>query len=381
MHLLSSQDYDEETGRKLIYQEVYEYGRQKGLSIEGCLSLSDDIYNHMFKLDILQKYLDDPSVNEIMINGYQEIHIERRGQITRTKDAFESEEVYLSVIQTIVSNVNRRVNMSQPIVDARLNDGSRIHVVLKPVALNGPIVTIRKFTNHAYSLVELMDRQAISREVFDFLIDLVKYKYNLFISGGTSSGKTTFLNALAHYIPSHERVITIEDSAELALDQVKNLVKLETRSPNSQGECAIDMAALIKASLRMRPDRIVVGEVRGVEAIDMIHAMNTGHDGSLSTGHANSSKDMLRRLEIMILKGLDLPSLALERLIGSSIDVVIHLERGLEGHRYIREIIEVLDCETGYEVNVLFQMEDGCLRLKNPLIQKEKYDKYKGQTL
>lgn len=371
-------EVSEAQGKDLIHTKVYEAGRAYGLSIDACMVMAQEIFNNMFRLGILQKYLDDPEVSEIMINGYQVIHIEKKGRLIETRDSFESEEALLAVIQSVVSNINRRINQSSPIVDARLEDGSRIHVVLNPVAINGPILTIRKFKNDVYTLDAMLASEHLSQVCYDFLRDLVAYKYNVFISGGTSSGKTTFLNALSRYIPANERVITIEDSAELNLSQVRNLVKLETKAANVDGEGAIDMAQLIKASLRMRPDRIVVGEVRGKEALDMIHAMNTGHDGSLSTGHGNSCKDMLRRLELMILKAVDLPSKVLERLIASSIDVIIHLERGQGGLRYIRQINEIVETGDTYRLNLLFDRDKGHLRPVNPLVNKEKYERYKN---
>lgn len=378
MHAMPNGEIPVEEGRQLIHKRVYEDGRNLGLSIDACLQLSNEIFDNMFKLGPLQKYLDDPSVSEIMINGFKVIHIEKDGVLMSTEDAFESEEAFLSIIQSMVSKINRRVNQSTPIVDGRLDDGSRLHVVLNPVALNGPIVTIRKFKDGVYTLKAMVENQQITVNDYNFLVDLVKYKFNIFISGGTSSGKTTFLNAMAQYIPNTERVVTIEDSAELNLSQVKNLVRLETKVANADGEGAIDMAQLIKASLRMRPDRIVVGEVRGKEALDMIHAMNTGHDGSLSTGHGNSSKDMLRRLELMILKAIELPQVVLERLISSSIDVVIHLERGSLGRRYVREITEIVDGHDGYCLNPLYKRIDGVLTFMNDMKNKEKYERYKN---
>ena len=373
---ISNSQMTENEGLLLIQEKVYEQGRQDGLTIDACLELSDTIFDEMFKLGILQKYLDDEKVNEIMINGYENIHIERNGEMICTDDMFETEEALNRIIQSMVSKINRRVNQTNPIVDARLEDGSRIHIVLNPVAINGPILTIRKFRNEIYTLSQMYTSEAIDGDQYDFLKAIVKHKYNIFVSGGTSSGKTTFLNALSHYIPSKERIITIEDSAELSLSHIKNLVRLETKAPNAEGAGEINMSHLIKASLRMRPDRIIVGEVRGKEALDMIHAMSTGHDGSLSTGHGNSCKDMLKRLELMILKGVDLPSKVISKLIGSSIDIMIHLERNLEGHRYIREIYEVVEDEDGYRMNPLYLRKNEALIKVSPLVNREKMKKY-----
>jgi pilus assembly protein CpaF len=373
---ISSSQMTESEGLLLIQEKVYEQGRQDGLTIDACLELSGTIFDEMFKLGILQKYLDDYEVNEIMINGYQNIHIEKNGEMICTNDRFETEEALNSIIQSMVSKINRRVNQSNPIVDARLEDGSRIHIVLNPVAINGPILTIRKFRNEIYTLDQMHTSKMIDSEIYEFLKTIVKFKYNVFISGGTSSGKTTFLNALSHYIPKEERIITIEDSAELSLSHFKNLVRLETKAANSEGEGEINMSHLIKASLRMRPDRIIVGEVRGKEALDMIHAMSTGHDGSLSTGHGNSCRDMLKRLELMILKGVDLPTKVISKLIASSLDIIIQLERGVQGQRFIREVCEVIDEGEGYKLNPLYIREkEGLLKISS-IKNREKIMRY-----
>ena len=358
------------------YQEleklVFEYGKNYHMAIDEVTDTAIDIYNDMFKLGKLQRYIDDDEINEIMVNGLDEIIIEKNNEIVFTGDAFESVENLSNIIQRIVSAVNRRVNASMPIVDARLEDGSRVNIVLPPIALNGPIITIRKFKDHTYTLEWYRDVGMLSEEAYDLLIQLVKCKYNIFVSGGTSSGKTTFLNALSEKIPGVERVITIEDSAELNLSKIKNLVTLETRDSLVQGTDSIDMSHLIKSALRMRPDRIILGEVRGGEALEMIHAMNTGHDGSLSTGHANSSKDMLSRLELMILSSMDIPVHVVRSLIGSSIDILIHLERDLKGNRYIKEINELLEYKDQYQVNQLYGISKKKLVKKSNLINQEK---------
>lgn len=303
---------------------------------------------HAFRgLDALQPLIDDPHISEIMINSHREIFIERDGRMVQSALEFESADKLGDVIQAIVSQVNRVVNESSPIVDARLKDGSRVHVVLPPIALKGPTVTIRKFPSAPMTMDELVRKGALHDEAAQLLQCLVKAKFNMFISGGTGSGKTTFLNALSQYIPADERVITIEDAAELQIRTVPNLVSLETRNANSEGKGALSMRELIRASLRMRPNRIVVGEVRGAEALDMLQAMNTGHDGSLSTGHSNGAKDMMSRLETMVLSGAHLPLPVIRQQIASALDIVIHLSRLRDGSRRVIEISELLGVEQG----------------------------------
>ncbi|MCE5168814.1 CpaF family protein [Paenibacillus profundus] len=298
-------------------------------------------------LDALQPLVDDPEITEIMINSHHELFIERSGCMEKLTLGFESRDKLEDIIQAIVSQVNRVVNESSPIVDARLPDGSRVHVVLPPIALKGPTVTIRKFPAQPLTMEDLVDIGAINGEAALLLQTLVQAKYNIFISGGTGSGKTTFLNALSQYIPDDERVITIEDAAELQIRTVPNLVSLETRNANSEGKGAITIRELIRASLRMRPNRIVVGEVRGAEALDMLQAMNTGHDGSLSTGHSNGTKDMLSRLETMVLSGAHLPIVVVRQQIASALDIIVHLARMRDGTRKVMEIAEVLGFEEG----------------------------------
>ena len=290
-----------------------------------------------------------------MINGPNNIFIEKNGEINQFNGNFTSEERLRDVIQQIVAGVNRRVNETSPIVDTRLKDGSRVNVVLSPVALNGPVVTIRKFGNHPLTMDRLIEIGAINRTAADFLKILVQSKYNLFICGGTGSGKTTFLNALSNYIPKNERIITIEDSAELKINGIKNLVSLEVKQENTEGENGILIRDLIKSSLRMRPDRIIIGEVRGEEAFDLLSALNTGHDGSLSSGHANNSKDMLKRLETMVLMGIDMPLDGIKGQIASGIDIIIHLSRLRDKSRRVMEIVEVGEYESGeIEINPIF---------------------------
>lgn len=347
------------------------------------IQLSKEIFYSIRRLDILEELTEDPKVTEIMINGKDNIFIERDGRIYKWNKAFESDSKLEDVIQQIVAKCNRTVNESSPIVDARLANGSRVNIVLPPISLSGPIVTIRKFPDKPIDMDKLISFGAISKEVVLFLEKLVKAKYNILISGGTGSGKTTFLNALSNYIPKDERLITIEDSAELQIQGVANLVRLETRNANVEGCKEITIRDLIKSSLRMRPDRIIVGEVRGSEAIDMVQALNTGHDGSLSTGHANSAKDMLARLETMILMGMDLPLSAIRGQLASGIDIIVHLGRLRDKSRKVLCIEEVLELkDNNIETNVLYQFEEegendegkiiGTLQKKEELVHKEK---------
>ncbi len=328
-----------------LYNRIDELLYQRpALCLPDKLYLRNAVFNSFRRLDVLSEVLDNPEVTEIMINSELEIFIEKKGQMSRWDRQFESREQLEELIQSIVSRINRVVNTSTPIVDARLEDGSRVHVVLPPIALKGPTVTIRKFPE-PITLEKLIQYESLTEEAASFLTRLVQAGYNIFISGGTNSGKTTFLNALSQYIPAGERVITIEDSAELQIRNVPNLVSLETRNANAEGEGRISIADLIRASLRMSPNRIIVGEVRGAEALDMLNAMNTGHDGSLSTGHANSAQDMLRRLETMVLQGAELPLPAIRSMIESAIDVIVHLGRTRDHKRRVLEISEVIGIE------------------------------------
>lgn len=310
-------------------------------------------------LDVLQPLVDNPAITEIMINSHTEIFIEEEGQIRRLPLEFESCSRLEDIIQTVVSGVNRVVNDSSPIVDARLKDGSRVNIVLPPVALKGPAMTIRKFPETPMTMQELIQREALSQEAAELLQMLVAAKYNIFISGGTGSGKTTFLNALSQFIPPQERVITIEDSAELQIVTVPNLVSLETRNANTEGRGEISIRDLIRSSLRMRPNRIVVGEVRGAECLDMLQAMNTGHDGSLSSGHSNSAQDMLSRLETMVLSAADLPVAVVRQQISSAIDIFVHLSRLRDRSRRVMEISEVAGLKDGEVIlNPLYEFQE-----------------------
>lgn len=351
------------------------------LSISQREEIREQIFSSMRGFGLLDMIIRDDTITEVMINGPNDIFIERSGKLFKLKEHFESERNLEDIIQRIVGLAGREVNQANPIVDTRLPDGSRVNVVLPPISLKGPIVTIRKFSKEPMTMERLIRYGSLTPEITEVLKILVKAKYNIFVCGGTGSGKTTFLNALSNYIPRDERVITIEDSAELQITGVDNLVSLETRNANSSGAGAITIRDLIKSALRMRPERIVVGEVRGAEALDMLQAMNTGHDGSLSTGHANSSRDMIARLETMVLSDKDtegLPLAAVRQQISSAIDIIIHLSRLRDKTRKTMEISEVLGMKDGEVVlNPIYVFEEdekttlekvsgGLVRTKNP---------------
>lgn len=342
-----------------IKNEIFNTSDKNYLMLSEKVNLCEAVFNSLRRFDVIQKLIDDDTVTEIMINGPFEIFIERKGCLQKADVQFESVQTLEDVIQNIVSKVNRMVNESSPIVDARLSDGSRICVVLPPIALNGPILTIRKFPSKPLKIADLIEFGSITAEAALVLQKLVEAKYNIFISGGTGSGKTTFLNVLADFIPGDERIITIEDSAELQIRSVENIVKLEKRNSNTEGRGEISIRDLIKTSLRMRPDRIVVGEVRGDEALDMLTAMNTGHDGSLSTGHANSTKDMLARIETMVLGASNMPLIAIRQQIASAIDIVVHLSRLRDKSRRVLDISEVIGVYDGeIKLNPLFIFDE-----------------------
>lgn len=313
------------------------------------------VFSEIRGYGILQELLDNKEISEIMVNGINDIFVEKRGKLEKTGLCFESEERLDYIIQKMVSEVGRSVNAANPIVDARLESGERINVVLSPVALNGNTLTIRKFQNTKLSMEALIENKTLSREAANFLKSMVAARYNIFISGATASGKTTFLNALSSYIDKNERIISIEDSAELELVKHENWVRLETRNANNQGEGSISTRDLLKNSLRMRPDRIIVGEIRGAEAVDMLQAMNTGHNGSLSTGHANSARDMLSRIETMVLSSLEIPLLAIKKQVNSAIDLIIHLSRNNQGIRVVESISATTELVDGdYKLAELF---------------------------
>ncbi len=354
-----SQISDEELQEK-IEELFYSRYRDAKLSVTEKVDIVEQVYSSIRGFGLLDLIIKDDNITEVMINGIDEIFIEKSGHLFQLKDTFESERQLEDIIQRIVGLAGREVNQANPIVDTRLPDGSRVNVVLPPIALKGPTVTIRKFSKNPMTIEKLLEYGSLTKEIADVLELLVKAKYNIIICGGTGSGKTTFLNAVSNYIPHDERVITIEDSAELQIVGIDNLVRLETRNANSSGVGAVTIRDLIKSSLRMRPERIIVGEVRGAEALDMLQAMNTGHDGSLSTGHANSTKDMLSRLETMVLQGSDgLPLAAVRQQMASAIDIIVHLSRLRDKSRKTMEITEVL----GYEkdeilLNPLYVFEE-----------------------
>lgn len=371
-----------------IYRQIddliLEETRNRYVSLRRKEALRTELFNSIRKLDILQELIDDDSVTEIMVNGTEGIFLERNGRLLCWEKKITSKEKLEDMVQQIAGRCNRIVNESVPVADARLSDGSRVSLVLPPVALNGPIITIRRFPKNPIHMDRLVELGAVTTEAAAFLRALVRSGYNIFISGGTGSGKTTFLNALSDFIPKEERIITIEDNAELQIQGAENLVRLEARQANTEGKNSVTIRDLIKASLRMRPDRIVVGEVRGEEALDMIQSMNTGHDGSLSTGHANSPRDMLSRLETMILMAMELPLSAIRRQIASAVDILIHLGRMRDRSRKVMEIVEI----TGYDrasgeitERTLFQLEEtkeqpmGILVRKQELLHVEKLNR------
>ncbi len=354
----SRMQVEDEELRDLIDMAILEAAEGAYLPLKERLCLRKELFDSFRRLDILQELVDDPTITEIMVNGTEHIFVERQGRVEELEKHFDSVGQLEDLIQQIVSRVNRTVNLASPIADARLEDGSRVHVVLAPVALNGPILTIRKFPE-PITMERLIELKSISREAAAFLQKAVERGLNIFISGGTGSGKTTILNAMSGYIPQEDRVITIEDSAELQIRHVTNLVSLETRVENRDGSQEISMRDLIRASLRMRPDRIIVGEVRGGEALEMLQAMNTGHDGSLSTGHANSAKDMLSRLETMVLMAAELPLAAGRSQIGSALDLMVHVGRMRDRSRKVLEITEVIGYENGeIRLSPIYQFQE-----------------------
>lgn len=362
---------------KFISNEVNKKSAELYLGVAEKIDIIDSVFNSIRGMGLLDEIMNDENITEVMINGPDDIFIERSGKdkrasLVKLDKKFESQKKLEDIIQRIVGTAGREVSQSNPIVDTRLADGSRVNVVMPPIALNGPIVTIRKFSRDPMTFERLIAYGSVTPQIRDLLKELVAAKFNIFISGGTGSGKTTFLNALSNFIPSDERVITIEDSAELQIANVPNLVRLETRNANSAGEGAVNIRDLIKSALRMRPERIVVGEVRGGEALDMLQAMNTGHDGSLSTGHANSAHDMLSRLETMVLTGAEgLPLPAIRQQIASALDIIVHLSRMSDKSRKTVSISEVvgMDEHGSIILNDLFLFKNGKLRrTDNPLI-------------
>lgn len=349
-----------------IDRQILRKTEERYIPLKEKIELKERIFSSIRGLDCLAALMNRTDITEIMVNDYHKIFVERDGQIERWSGGFTSEEKYMDVIQQVAAQCNRIVNESSPIVDARLSDGSRVNVVLPPVALDGAVMTIRRFPERNFNAGDLVERGMLSNELVCLLRILVKSRYNILISGGTGSGKTTFLNVMADFIPESERIITIEDSAELKLQSIENLVRLEVRNANVEGKNAIHMKDLIRSSLRMRPTRIIVGEVRGEEALDMLQAMNTGHDGSLSTGHANSARDMLYRLETMVLMGIEMPLAAIRQQIASAVDIIVHIGRLADGRRKVLEIAEVLGMQEGE-----IQLHTLC-KYQNQIQEKEK---------
>lgn len=377
-----SRDASDEEIYETIDRVLIEKGKNRYISLKDKREMRKEIYNSIRKLDVLQDLIDDPQITEIMVNGANKIFVEKNGTIYPRELRFSSEAKLGNIIQQMVSGSNRIINEANPIVDARLLDGSRINIVLPPVAIDGAMVTIRKFPNKPITMEQLLEYESISEEAAGLLKHLVMGGYNIFISGGTGSGKTTFLNVLSNYIPSHERIITIEDSAELQIRNVPNLVRMEVRKANTEGLNEITIRDLIKTALRQRPDRIIVGEIRDGAAFDMLQAFNTGHDGSLSTGHANSPKDMLSRLESLVLMGADIPLLSVQKQIASAIDIIVHLGRLRDRSRRVLEITEVVGFEgRDIKLNPLYKFEEegeakgrviGSLQKVNKLLHRDK---------
>lgn len=386
-HVLEGQkDVTDEQIKDTAYKVYKAAAPEHYITVDERLYVSNYVFNNMRKLGPLQTILDDHTITEVMINGPDTIFIEKNGRLQKADVHFNSARQLEDIIQRIVATVNRTVDMANPICDARLEDGSRVNIVLPPVALNGPIVTIRKFPDKVIQFDDLIRWNSVTPDAAAFLKSAVEAKYNIFVSGGTGSGKTTFLNALSNFIPKDERIITIEDSAELQIKTIPNLVRLETRNANAEGKGAVTIRDLIRSSLRMRPERIVVGEVRGAEALDMLQAMNTGHDGSLSTGHANSPQDMLSRLETMVLTGSSFPIEAIRQQIGSAVDIIVHLGRLSDKSRRTLNIDELIGYENGeYVMNPLFEFRrqpdlvngkivGGLVRTENPLHNTHKFE-------
>ena len=372
---------DEEI-RRLIEEYVFHSPRTQRMNFKDKISVVNGVFNSMRKeLDLLQPYMEDPEINEIMVNGRDHIFVERKGELFRIDEAFPSDEALEEVIMRIAGKVHREINEMNPILDARLSDGSRVHAVYKNISLTGPVLTIRRFPENRITMEDLIRFGSVTQEAADFLEILVKSGYNLLISGGTSSGKSSLLGALTDYIPDNERIILIEDSAELQIQGIENLVRLETKNSNAQGKGMVSMRDLIRASLRMRPDRIIVGEVRGGEAVDMIAALNTGHDGGMSTIHANSAFGVFGRLETMFLSAVQYPVDAVRGQISTGIDIVVHLSRLRDGSRRILDISELLGFDVGKPVLIRlfrFRPEAGTKGMLEPtdnrIIHREKLE-------
>ena len=376
-HLDLSRELTDKEILEQIDELLLDQGQEVHIALKDKVSLRQELFYSVRKLDVLQELVEDESVTEIMVNGPETIFIERNGKLMRWHKSFTSREKLEDVIQQIVGKCNRVVNESMPIVDARLDNGARVNAVVYPVALNGPILTIRRFPEHPITMEKLIELGSITQECAQFLQKLVNARYSMVIGGGTGSGKTTFLAALSEYIPRDERLITIEDNAELRIRGIENLVRLEAKMANMAGAPAVTIRDLIRSALRMRPDRIIVGEVRGGEAMDMLQALNTGHEGSLSTAHANSAEDMLSRLETMVLMGVELPLEAIRRQIASGVDILVHLGRMRDRSRKVLEVTEVCGFEDGQiRIRPLYQWQEGKGLVRTaPLLHMEKLER------
>ena len=380
-HILAEIDLTREMSdteiRAIVSEKCSIYGKQKFLKLSEQEALEQYLFHSLRKLDVLQELLDDPEITEIMVNGAEHIFYEKRGQLFESDKHFTSKEKLNDVIQQMAGSNNRMVNEASPIVDTRLANGSRVNIVLQPIAIDGSAISIRKFPEQPFVMEDLIRFGAITEEAAEFLKVLVLSGYNIFVSGGTGSGKTTFLNALSDYIPKDERIITIEDAAELQIRNIQNLVRLEVRNANVEGKNAVTIRDLLKSSLRMRPDRIILGEIRDAAACELLNIMNTGHDGSLCTGHANSSKDMLSRMETLVLSGMDIPVMAIRNQIASALDIIIHLGRIRDKTRKVLEIAEIVGMEGDrIKLQTLFEFveegEDKDGRVKGSLCRREK---------
>ncbi len=371
-----SRDISDEELVSIIQSEICNLGKNQFISIEQRKELERKIFHSLRKLDILEELLSDETITEIMVNGKNHVFIERGGRIEETSYTFSSKEKLDDVIQKIAAVNNKVVNASRPIVDTKLEDGSRVNIVLPPVAIDGSMLSIRKFPKNQITMKELIEWNSISEELADFIKELVIHRYNIFVSGGTGSGKTTFLNAMAEFIPEDERVITIEDSAELQLLGIKNLVRMEAREATIEGKLEVSIRDLVRTSLRMRPDRIIVGECRGKEAIEVLQSFGTGHDGSFSSGHANSARDMLSRLETMALMAGEMPLAAIRAQIVSGVDIIVHLGRMRDKSRKILQVVEVLGMREGeIQLQTLYEYRDdggGEWKKENELFHQEK---------
>lgn len=376
-----TKEYEDKEVLSLIDDMILNESRQNPMTLDEKDRLRRELFDSIRKLDILSELLENDEITEIMVNGFQNIFIEKEGKIQKYGHQFSSPERLDDVIQQIVGQCNRVVNEQTPIVDARLDNGSRVSIVLKPVALNGPILSIRRFPDSPITMLDLIQNNSITREAAHFLQKLVISGYSIMIGGGTSSGKTTFLNALSNFIPSSERVVTIEDNAELQIQNVDNLVRLECRAGTMNESLTITMDDLIKSALRMRPNRVIVGEIRGPEARSYISSLNLGHDGSMATAHANSAAEMITRLETMVLMGMELPLFVVRRQIASGIDILIHLGRDKDGHRQVEEITEVLDLQKeDVRLQTLYDRKDGELKRRNDLRNTQKLERSGYET-